>query len=185
MGHRISVLCVVVLIGIGGVWSSSTVVAIESSSDGKIPVMVELEDEPTAVVYSKALGGAPHGAPAKALAAATDAAKTQLVLVEAAQQSLVLRLEAELGATVLSRTQRVYNGVEVLVDRDDLAKIAAMPGVNAVYPLPPPILHNAVSVPFIGGVEAWTHDPAATGAGVTIGIIDTGIDYIHTDLGGS
>ena len=121
--------------------------------------MVELEDEPTAVVYSKALGGAPHGASAKSLTAATKAAQIQLALVEAAQQGLVSRLEAELGATVLHRVQRVYNGVAVLIDRDDLARIAEMPGVRSVYPLPPPVVNNAVSVPFIGAVEAWTNDP--------------------------
>ena len=185
MRIRVIVMCFVVLVGIVGLGSNSPANAVEGSADDRIPVMVELEDQPTAVIYSKALGGAPHGASAKSLIAATEAAKTQLALVEAAQQGLVSRLEAELDATVLSSTQRVYNGVAVLVDRDDLAKIAAMPGVNAVYPLPPPILHNAVSVPFIGGVEAWTHDPPATGAGVTIGIIDTGIDYIHCDLGGT
>ncbi len=185
MSYRISVVCAVVLVGIGTTWSATPTNALDGQIGERIPVMVELEDEPAAVVYSKALGGAPHGASAKSLAAATEAAKTQLVLIEAAQQALVSRLEAELGATVLHRVQRVYNGVAVLIDRDDLARLAEMPGVRAVYPLPPPILDNAVSVPFIGGVEAWTHDPAATGAGVTIGIIDTGIDYIHCDLGGS
>jgi len=40
------------------------------------------------------------------------------------------------------------------------------------------------SVPYIGADYAWSHTPPYTGAGVTVAIIDTGIDYTHPALGG-
>ena len=70
-----------------------------------------------------------------------------------------LRLEAELGATVLHRVQRVYNGVAVLIDRDDLARVAEMPGVPRCTHCRRRVVNNAVSEPFIGAVEAWTKQP--------------------------
>ncbi len=48
---------------------------------------------------------------------------------------------------------------------------------------------NSTSVPFIGAPPAWGNTLGIgtnlTGAGVSIGIIDSGIDYQHTNFGGT
>jgi subtilisin family serine protease len=43
---------------------------------------------------------------------------------------------------------------------------------------------HATSVPLIGAPTAW-QSYGKTGAGIRIGVIDTGIDYVHTNFGGS
>ncbi|MFU8832893.1 MAG: S8 family serine peptidase, partial [Wenzhouxiangella sp.] len=59
-----------------------------------------------------------------------------------------------------------------------------MPGVVSVHAVELHEPMNVESVPWIGAVEAWA-DPGATGSGVTIAVIDTGIDYFHLGMGGS
>ena len=65
-----------------------------------------------------------------------------------------------------------------------LDRLRALPGVTSVDELPTYKVENVHGVPYIGGPLAWG-DYGYTGAGVKIGIIDTGIDYYHANFGGS
>jgi subtilisin family serine protease len=112
-------------------------------------------------------------------------AQRQLTRIESAQQRLLAPL-AQLNATVIYRVQRVYNGIAVKVDSNRLAEIARLPGVKALHPLINKQRNNSSSVPLIGAPQLW--DSAGlnvTGTDIKVGIIDTGIDYIHTTFGGS
>ena len=112
--------------------------------------------------------------------------RAHLARVDAAQRDLLPRL-AQLDATVLYRTQRVYNGVATLIDPAHLAELARLPGVKAVHPLTPKTPDLSRSAPHIGAPALWqglSGLPAVQGEGIRIGIIDTGIDYLHVDFGG-
>lgn len=87
----------------------------------------------------------------------------------------------------------LWNGLSVRIDPSQLAALSRLPGVAAVYPvktysLPPtrpvsdPDLITALSMT---GADIAQNSLGLTGAGVKVGIIDTGIDYDHPDLGGS
>ena len=144
---------------------------------GQLPVMIEVEGLPPALIYANALKAG--GGEARAL----GLAKSQLASVEKAQAPILKALEAS-GAQILYSTQRVYNGVAALVDPAELGRLSRLPGVSGIYPL---VLHepsNSTSVPFIGATEVWD-SLGLDGEGVSIGIIDTGTDYIHTNFGGS
>ncbi|MFC0472585.1 S8 family serine peptidase [Halalkalibacter kiskunsagensis] len=90
----------------------------------------------------------------------------------------------------------VFSGFSVEIAENEIPNLLSVAGVKAVYPN---VTYHVASVseatpidpesfspdmmasaPFIGSVEAW--DEGFTGEGVTVAIIDTGVDYIHPDL---
>lgn len=145
---------------------------------GLLHLVIELE-MPSAVEVYAAQQAAGEIA-AAGLAAATQA---QVVAVDQAQQALLAQL-AGLDAQVIYRVQRVYNGVAVRVPASALVDLAALPGVRALHPLIPKLPSNSRAVPRLGAPSAWRAAPGLTGDGVTIAIVDTGIDYLHTAFGG-
>ncbi|TMQ69445.1 MAG: hypothetical protein E6K81_14975, partial [Candidatus Eisenbacteria bacterium] len=86
----------------------------------------------------------------------------------------------------------LWNGMSVAVHPDDVAKLRDLPGVAEIYPArvvespePPqtfdPELLTALAMT---GADIAHSELGLTGAGVKVGIIDTGADYDHPDLGG-
>ncbi len=85
---------------------------------------------------------------------------------------------------MLYTTSTVLSGVAVRADAADYDALAALPDVVAVHPITPKKVSNTGAAAVVQAVQAW-EDLGNTGEGVSIGIIDTGIDYTHTDFGGS
>jgi subtilisin family serine protease len=141
-----------------------------------IQVVIELQDEPSVVVYAAA-----QQRPQSA-ARAVQVARAQISRVEAAQQTLLNALNP-FHPVILYRTQRIYNGIAAIIDARDLAAIRQLPGIKAVHPLISKAIDNWHSVPLIGAPQVWKA-AGLTGENVTIGIIDSGIDYVHADFGG-
>lgn len=99
-----------------------------------------------------------------------------------AQQRQFEKYLAKYGAQEQSSLRVGANGMRIKVDASSLAAIRAIPGVVSVAPVTRHELDNAQSVPWIGTQDFW--DAIGTGEGVSIGIIDTGIDYQHENFGG-
>jgi len=153
--------------------------------DGRVGIMVELVDEPSVLAWARERER--HGARAMgdAEAQAVRVARDQRARIEQAQRSLGAILEAaDLGGTVLFRVQRVYNGIAASVPAASVELVRGLPGVKAVRPLSRLVPDNFSSVPLIGAPGMW-QDVGVRGEGVRVGIIDTGIDYLHADFGGS
>jgi minor extracellular serine protease Vpr len=108
--------------------------------------------------------------------------KRQAKLVSSQQKKMWKSL-AKFGAKQESSLRVGANGVRIKVDAATLGEIKALPGVRTVSPVTRHMLDNAQSVPWIGSQEFWDNYNM-TGEGVSIGIIDTGIDYQHEDFGG-
>lgn len=102
--------------------------------------------------------------------------------VRASQDKLIPTLQAN-GAVVTGRITQVLNGVRVKVKVGDLAKLSATPGVVKVQVSKTYTLANGQADVYSKATQAW-QDLGVTGAGLTIGIIDDGIDYYHADFGG-
>ena len=158
------------------------------TEDGRIQVMVELEDPSAAVVFAQAMQGAVR-TDQRARAAAGAASKAQVLRIQAAQESVARALAApSVDARELFRVSKALNGIAVAIDAAKLRNLQKTPGVKRVLPILPEYPTNSTSVPFLGTPNVWANTiglPAgADGTGIRIGIIDTGIDYLHPDFGG-
>ncbi|MFC1926357.1 S8 family serine peptidase [Chloroflexota bacterium] len=79
----------------------------------------------------------------------------------------------------------VFNGIAGSVKMKDVSKLADLPQVEAVYLDYEVQISLSESVPLIGAPDVWAlDDPQVKGQGIEVAIIDTGIDYMHPDLGG-
>jgi minor extracellular serine protease Vpr len=99
------------------------------------------------------------------------------------QAPLVAAVKAG-GGSVTQTYQDAYNGIAVRTSAAQLAKLSQRSDVAAVRPVRLYSRDNVNAVPYIGGPQAWSGVAGATGAGVKVGVIDTGIDYTHADFGG-
>ena len=165
------------LVAAGLLLAAGSLAAREPLSDPR-QWMVELEGEPAVESWLRAAG-----AGRKAALGASTARVSEL-------ERLQVRLEEQLtapaiGARVQYRTQRVFNGVAVFADPSRVDAIRALPGVKSVRPL---VLHaraNSTSVPFLGVPQQVWQALGNAGEGVKVGIIDSGVDYLHAAFGGS
>ncbi|HYC62024.1 MAG TPA: S8 family serine peptidase [Thermoanaerobaculia bacterium] len=95
-------------------------------------------------------------------------------------------LDKKRGSKKPSRIKREYHilfsGVSATVDAAAIKEIRKLPNVVAVHEDTEIRAQLTESVPLIGAPAV--HGSGATGIGVKVAIIDTGIDYTHPDLGG-
>lgn len=113
--------------------------------------------------------------------ASREAQQAQAAQVDAEQAAFRDTL-ASFGATELS-TQRVgANGLRVNVEAGQLDAIRALPGVRSVGRVEYHEPLNVTSVPWTGA--AAVNATGFSGDGISIGVIDTGIDYTHANFGG-
>lgn len=143
---------------------------------GRVAVVVELAGRPVAAFDARELARTRH----RLEPAERGAIRDRII----AGQKLLEPRVAALGGRVQATYQDAINGLRVSIPRAGLVKLAALPGVVAIHAIPryePGMLNTGR---FIKSPKTWT-DTGRTGNGVTIAIIDTGIDYTHADFGGS
>ncbi len=92
--------------------------------------------------------------------------------------------------SVLHSYTRVWNGFSVKASKAEVDKLRSLRGVTAIYPVFTVTLPDRkvepdlkYSLPMIGADIAQI--AGYSGDGIKVGVIDTGIDYNHPDLGGS
>ncbi|WP_052091593.1 S8 family peptidase [Modestobacter caceresii] len=146
---------------------------------GPTSFFLEIDETGTSQVYSDALDEG------EGQAQAADAARAAKPEVEAAADRVVADLpDSVADAEVLYTASTVVPGVAVSADASDYEALTALPGVTAVHAITPKETSNTGAAEVVRAVEAW-QALGNTGEGVSVGIIDTGIDYTHADFGGS
>lgn len=154
-------------------------------ADDRVSVFLELTEPSLAEVRLDAQAGrGPRLAEPRATAARRRAE------LQAGQARLSPALQS-LEAQVTGRFVGIMNALRVKAPAHRLADLARLPGVRQVR-----LAHRfkplrSSSVPWIGAPAVWarplgngTTPPTVTGSGIRIGIIDSGIDYLHADFGG-
>jgi subtilisin family serine protease len=122
-------------------------------------------------------------------AAAADLEKTHFAIKEE-----IVRLDGQMRAAkgflprspekiIKHQYQHIFNGIAAKVSRDALKQIESLPEVQKIWPDVKLQLLLNESVPLIEGDRVWGN-LGATGHGISVAIIDTGIDYTHPALGG-
>jgi uncharacterized protein (TIGR03437 family) len=148
-----------------------------------IKVIVELEDEPAVEVFAREQerGTFFNGSALPQTVAATQA---QMARIVRAQDILSEALTGpRFQARVLSRVDRVFNGMTVLVKAGMLEEIENLPGVKAVHEVRQLYKMLDKSVSFVRVPTVWAG--SFTGLGIDIAVLDDGIDYTHSNFGGT
>lgn len=140
----------------------------------KTRVVIELA-EPSAL-------GGPRALAPQALAQQRDRVRDGQQAALAAAESAGVRVDVR-----RTLTDQV-NAIAVTVPADDVGRLARLPGVKAVRPDQRMRVSTDVSVPLVGAPQVWKRDDPkgrpTRGTGVTVAVIDTGIDYTNPSLGG-
>lgn len=116
-------------------------------------------------------------------ASSAAAQQAQLAVVQQQQASVVAAaLQLDARTKVLGQVQKILNAVMLEIDGAALPALAAHPAVRSVRPVINYSLALTETVPYIGGtaVQAMGYD----GEGVSVAVLDSGIDYTHANLGG-
>src|SRR2546421_1362999 len=175
-----------------------------TSLQSTVTVMVEMDAPPAVATYAQALKAARADAAVRGVApasvaksgtsrsvqissAAASQVRNEVITLDARQQALLPSI-ANAGGQVLFRTQRVYNGIAVMVDPRHISELAAMPGVKAVHLMTPQNLTAFNSVDFLGTRSFWnkvfSQGVGIHGEGIKVADIDSGLDYLHANFGG-
>ena len=141
---------------------------------GPVTVMVELAEDPVAVVKANKGGSLSEGE------------EKQIQEKLSNSQDKVAAQVTSLGGAVENRLQSAYNGLRVTIDSAQVADVEGIDGVKSVQAIPEHERSNTTSVPYIGAPNAWqgAGGTGYTGKGVKIAIIDSGVDYTHATFGG-
>ena len=179
-----------------------------SSKAEPVSVMIEMDAPAASELYAEALKVAqasqptiqpaarvPMASAAKGVlprvqidSAATARVSNHVATLDSAQKALMPSIQ-NVGAKVLYRTQRAFNGIAVKVAPEKIADLAKLPGVKSVRPMIPKYPTAFSDVDFLGARTFWNKqygdgNVGIHGEGVKIAVIDTGLDYTHTNFGG-
>jgi len=159
-----------------------------SHADGPVDVFIQTEGQSAlaASTEKKEQGASTRSATAAADDVAShNAESTQKVADE------VTATDAD--AKVLYTSTYSVPGVAVTADADTLEKIADRPDVVKISRIVPQAIQlpaadgatpsNGASDALTRAVDAW-QQTGRTGRGVTVAVVDTGVDYTHADFGG-
>ncbi|MBG0788012.1 MAG: S8 family serine peptidase [Anaerolineaceae bacterium] len=147
-------------------------------ADMPVAVIVQL-DKPSLIEYVNE-----HGMDR---ASGTDAQVDYVAELKSDQSAILSEISAGRAGDVQQIGEsftKVLNGFMLYVPAKMVNEIRAIPGVKSVSQAPEYEINVAASSEVVRAIDVW-EIAGYTGEGVTIAVIDTGIDYTHAMFGGS
>ena len=148
-----------------------------SDPPSMVEVVVELQAPPLA---QASLSGRTLAYSGGRLSLRAPASLAYLRRLAAAQDVLAARIERAIPKSLVRwRYSVVADGMAVVMPADEQRRLAAIPGVAAVYPS---LRYHALldrSPAQIGAPALWGPGLSTAGNGIKIGIVDDGIDQAH------
>ena len=119
----------------------------------------------------------------------TKSSQSQLQRVQKSQNQLLGELRKQkLVQRVHGQFTQLTNTLSITAEANSIEQIRRLPQVAAVYPDSQIKAFLADSVGITKAPQLWamrdSQSRSLTGQGVTVAVLDTGIDYTHPDLGG-
>ncbi len=160
----------------------NTLSVAKSAAPGKnVSVVVKLKDESLAT-YGGGIAGLPATSPrvthAKQLDIRSNASQAYLKHLADVQNNFQAKVQKLFPqAKVTQRFDVVLNALAMVVQSEQVATLAALPEVEAVYPDELLHLDTDNSPAFIGAPTVWNQlgGQESAGDGVIVGVLDTGI----------
>ncbi|MFW0110050.1 S8 family serine peptidase [Rothia sp. P13129] len=110
-------------------------------------------------------------------------AKGRVQSIASAVESQGQSVAQNSDATLLYTTHNTVRGAAILGDAEAIRQLAKRKDVERITPITQKFPANSVSDVDTKALASWVNT-GKTGKDVTIAVIDTGIDYTHTDFGG-
>ncbi|MDP1580638.1 MAG: S8 family serine peptidase [Candidatus Didemnitutus sp.] len=157
------------------------IAAVEMPEHGTINVIVELHDAPAAIVLEQVT--AVEG---RVMGLAKGKARVEKLKGDQSEVAQKIK-EKNISGREIYRMQRAFNGIAMTINPSDITAIASMPEVKSVMPIVEHYPDAASSNPLMRVESFWNALPSGLnmrGTGVKVGVIDSGVDYLHATFGG-
>ncbi|MFN0183504.1 MAG: S8 family serine peptidase, partial [Aquabacterium sp.] len=99
------------------------------------------------------------------------------------KQAALMAQIGSMGGAQLAGLTNATNALVVEISANQAAAIAQLPGVAQVLPVGQYKLDLSTTVPYIGATAL--QGLGVNGTGVTVAVLDSGVDFMHYDLGGT
>ncbi|MEI8644001.1 S8 family serine peptidase [Pseudoalteromonas sp. Hal040] len=125
---------------------------------------------------------APATINAKTMGADVASIQAQAKVAQASVEQAINSMD--LPVQVVAKTSTLVSSIVVNGNKQDVAKLLSNSQVEGIYPVYDYELHVADSADYIEATPLVSNG-LATGEGVRVAVLDTGIDYTHTAFGGA
>uniref|UniRef100_UPI00260BE240 S8 family serine peptidase n=1 Tax=uncultured Pseudoalteromonas sp. TaxID=114053 RepID=UPI00260BE240 len=125
---------------------------------------------------------APAPVNAKTMGADVASIQAQAKVAQASVEQAINSMD--LPVQVVAKTSTLVSSIVVNGNKQDVAKLLSNSQVEGIYPVYDYELHVADSADYIEATPLVSNG-LATGEGVRVAVLDTGIDYTHTAFGGA